>query len=145
MSKFDLAFKFAPALRGASLAVCFIAGMLVHPTSHTSTGSWSVLSFATPSAHATCFFNGVKRPDLADRDCLEAQKTGCVRSMLTDAQYTACLTDFSQKKRNGGVCILNGKVRSEFNATDCAEAKATGCVRRFLTDIDYQKCINHFQ
>jgi hypothetical protein len=38
-----------------------------------------------------CVVAGVMRKDIADEDCVEAQGTGCIRRLLTPAQYAACL------------------------------------------------------
>jgi hypothetical protein len=40
---------------------------------------------------SSCTINGTPRPDISDADCEEARNTGCIRHLLTDKQYTACL------------------------------------------------------
>ena len=70
------------------------------------------------------------RDDIADGNCEEAKRTGCVRSMLTDNQYINCL-DANKKAYESGRrdCTIGGKNHNELSDVDCAEAKATGCVR----------------
>jgi hypothetical protein len=46
---------------------------------------------ATTPAHARCLIGSVRRDDISVDACLEAQRTGCVRSLLTPAQYKSCL------------------------------------------------------
>ena len=77
--------------------------------------------------------------DISDDDCLEAQRTGCVRSKLTPVQYTNCL-EANRNKRP--TCVLAGTVRDDLNEQDCEEAKATGCVRRLLTPAQYKSCLD---
>jgi hypothetical protein len=38
-----------------------------------------------------CYIGGVLRRDIVQGDCHEAQTTGCIRRLLTAAQYTNCL------------------------------------------------------
>jgi hypothetical protein len=40
---------------------------------------------------SSCVINGVARPELSDADCDEGKNTGCIRHLLTEKQYTACL------------------------------------------------------
>ena len=80
--------------------------------------------------------------EIADSDCFEAQRTGCVRHLLTETQYRNCLAVNAQTQKSGAACILHGQVHTEFSPEDCAEAKATGCVRRLLTPAQYVNCIN---
>ena len=102
-------------------------------------GGGAVLSALSTPANARCLLNGAYRDDIASGgDCLEAQRTGCVRHMLTEQQYSNCLA----AQRTAHVCIVNGQVRNEFTAEDCREAQATGCVRRLLTPAQYVNCLN---
>ena len=95
------------------------------------------ITAATP-VQARCLIGGAMRNDIRDSDCLEAQRTGCVRSMLTPDQYISCL--HAQEGRED--CIIGGRVRNDLSKLDCAEAKATGCVRRLLTTAQYQACLD---
>lgn len=98
------------------------------------------LSIATTKpAHATCLIASVRRNDISDDDCLEAQRTGCVRHMLTPQQYTNCLAANQNKHAS---CVLNGTVRDDLSAADCEEARATGCVRSLLTPAQYKSCLD---
>ena len=94
---------------------------------------------ATP-AHAGCLIGGTMRSDIADSDCLEAQRTGCIRSKLDREQYTNCLA--ANKPNKGKRCVIAGKVRGDLSEQDCEEAKATGCVRRLLTKKQYENCLD---
>jgi hypothetical protein len=95
------------------------------------------ITAATP-AQARCLIGGEMRYDIHTSDCLEAQRTGCVRSMLTSVQYKNCLRANQGRKD----CIIGGKVRNDLSELDCEEAKATGCVRRLLTTTQYQACLD---
>ena len=98
------------------------------------------LSIATSTpAHARCLIGSVPRNDISDDDCLEAQRTGCVRHMLTPPQYTNCLAANQNKRAS---CVLNGTVRDDLSAADCEEARATGCVRNLLTPPQYKSCLD---
>src|SRR3954468_6805507 len=46
--------------------------------------------FATP-AQAWCLLGGEMRNNVADSDCPEAQRTGCVRNRLDANQYRNCM------------------------------------------------------
>ncbi len=46
---------------------------------------------ANKNKRASCVLNGTVRDDLSAADCEEARATGCVRSLLTPAQYKSCL------------------------------------------------------
>src|SRR5262249_14748121 len=96
------------------------------------------ITIATP-AQARCLIAGVMRNDIADDDCLEAQRTGCVRHMLTDTQYRNCLVANTNKKPT---CVIAGQVRDDLSPLDCDEAKATGCVRRLLSAAQYKNCLD---
>lgn len=97
---------------------------------------------ATP-AQARCLVGGVMRADIADGDCEEAKRTGCVRSMLTPNQYISCLDANKRAYESGRKdCIINGKNHNELNELDCAEARQTGCVRRLLTASQYTACLD---
>ena len=103
----------------------------------------SGLVLATPTpAHANCLIGGENRADIADNDCLEAQRTGCVRHMLTPTQYKNCLQANAEAKAAGKTCIIANKIRNDLSELDCEEAKATGCVRRLLTDEQYANCLD---
>jgi hypothetical protein len=95
------------------------------------------ITVATP-VQARCLIGGEMRNDIADSDCLEAQRTGCVRSKLTSNQYVSCLRAQLGRKD----CIIGGRVRNDLSKLDCEEAKATGCVRRLLTTAQYQDCLD---
>jgi hypothetical protein len=101
-------------------------------------GAGLAIAIATP-AHARCLIAGVMRNDIADSDCLEAQRTGCVRSMLNATQYTNCLAANRNKQPS---CVIQGQVRDDLSPQDCEEAKATGCVRRLLTAAAYKNCLD---
>src|SRR5262249_931079 len=99
------------------------------------------ISVATP-ARANCLIGGEMRSDIPDSDCLEAQRTGCVRSLLTPDQYRSCLKANQEARQRGRSWIIGGVVRNDLSDLDCAEAKATGCVRRLLTDAQYRACLD---
>jgi hypothetical protein len=96
------------------------------------------ITIATP-AHANCLMAGTRRDDISDDDCLEAQRTGCIRSKLNSLQYTNCLAANQNKRAS---CVLAGTVRDDLSAEDCEEAKATGCVRRLLSTVQYKSCLD---
>jgi hypothetical protein len=52
---------------------------------------------AYKSGRRNCIIGGKVRADLSDLDCEEAKATGCVRRLLTPAQYTACLNAQPQR------------------------------------------------
>jgi len=93
----------------------------------------------TTPAHASCLIASVRRSVIPDEDCMEAQRTGCVRHMLTPQQYTNCLAANRNKQAS---CVLNGTVRDDLSAADCVEARATGCVRSLLTPAQYRSCLD---
>ena len=99
------------------------------------------ITVAAP-AQARCLLGGQIRNDIPDGDCLEAQRTGCVRHLLTPDQYTSCLQANKSANVSGRTCIIGGIVHNELSAQDCEEAKATGCVRRLLTPAQYSACLN---
>jgi len=100
------------------------------------------IAVATP-AQARCLIGGAYRYDIADRYCLEAQRTGCVRSMLTPSQYTSCLKANKDALDQGRGCIDQaGRVRNDLSAEDCEEGLATGCVQRLLTAAQYRACMD---
>jgi hypothetical protein len=101
-------------------------------------GAGLVMAVATP-AYASCLIAGVPRNDISDDDCLEAQRTGCVRNKLTSTQYTNCLAANRNKRAS---CIINGQVRDDLSPQDCDEANATGCVRRLLSATQYKNCLD---
>ena len=96
------------------------------------------ITVAAP-AQARCLLGGQIRNDIPDGDCLEAQRTGCVRSKLTESQYTNCLAANRNKQAS---CIIKGQVRDDLSREDCEEAKATGCVRRLLSATQYKSCLD---
>jgi hypothetical protein len=105
------------------------------------TSGLAMTTLATP-AYATCMYRGVERPDIPDADCLEAQRTNCVRSLLTPKQYRNCLAVSAAAKAKGAKdCVIGGKVRNDLSDSDCEEAKKTGCVRRLLNDEQYNNCL----
>jgi hypothetical protein len=125
-----------------SLAVAFGVG---------SIGSFEVTSFGVPGiaislgkpAQARCLVNGVIRHDIpSGDDCLEAQRTGCVRHLLTDEQFIRCSRENKAALNQGRTCVLGGVVRNDLSAVDCEEAKATGCVRRLLSGPQYRACLD---
>jgi hypothetical protein len=101
-------------------------------------GASLVMALATP-AHARCVISGDPRDDISDDDCLEAQRTGCVRNKLTPTQYTNCLAANRNKRAS---CTINGQVRDDLSPQDCEEAIATGCVRHLLTPTQYKNCLD---
>jgi hypothetical protein len=101
-------------------------------------GAGLAMAIATP-AHARCLIAGARRDDISDDDCLEAQRTGCIRSKLTATQYTNCLAANRNKRAS---CVIKGQVRDDLSPQDCEEAKATGCVRRLLTTVQYKACLD---
>lgn len=103
-------------------------------------GATGLVIIAGTSVHARCLHKGVWRDDISDNDCLEAQRTGCVRSMLTQDQYISCLRAVAEANEKD--CIIGGRVRNDLSNLDCEEAKATGCVRRLLTTDQYQSCLD---
>jgi len=99
------------------------------------------ITVAAP-AQARCLLGGQMHNEIPDGDCLEAQRTGCVRHLLTPDQYTSCLQANTSANASGKTCIIGGIVHNELSAQDCEEAKATGCVRRLLTPAQYSNCLN---
>ena len=100
----------------------------------------AAMTITAQPAHARCLLNGAIRNDIAaGDDCLEAQRTGCVRTKLTDKQYRSCLA--ANKAVKNQKCVIAGKIRGDLSAEDCKEAKATGCVKRLLTPAGYQSCL----
>jgi hypothetical protein len=97
---------------------------------------------AATSAQARCLIGGAIRNDIPDQYCLEAQRTGCVRALLTPDQYRACLNANQKAEKSGRSCIIGGQVRNDLSELDCEEAKATGCVQRLLTPAQYSACLN---
>jgi hypothetical protein len=129
---------FVRATTAASAAIIISASSI----GLSATGLIGVASFSivtTTPAHARCFIAGQARDDISDGDCVEAQRTGCVRRLLTPDQYTNCLAANRNKRPS---CVLNGVVRDDLSAQDCQEAMATGCVRARLTPAQYQSCLD---
>jgi hypothetical protein len=100
------------------------------------------VALAPTPARAACLLNGQMRQDISSADCLEAQRTGCVRGMLTAEQYINCLRANERAQKSGQSCIIGGVIRNDLSARDCREAKSTGCVRRLLTAEQYENCLN---
>jgi hypothetical protein len=107
-----------------------------------SLGAFGLEITASTPAQARCLIGGAMRNDIADNDCLEAQRTGCVRHMLTPDQYRNCLQANEAANASGRQCIIGGIIHAELSAEDCAEGKATGCVRRLLTPAQYADCLS---
>ena len=87
---------------------------------------------------ATCLIAGVRRTDIAAADCSEAQTTGCIRHLLTDAAYRACLR--AQPTHSTG-CRIAGVLRFDIADADCHEAFTTGCIQHLLTQAQYAACL----
>jgi hypothetical protein len=85
-----------------------------------------------------CVIGGVLRKDIEERDCEEARTTGCIRRLLSDAAYKACLR--AQPVVSSG-CLIGGVMRKDIADKDCKEAQQTGCIKRLLTDQQYQSCL----
>jgi hypothetical protein len=85
-----------------------------------------------------CEIGGKTRMDVLDRDCQEAQTTGCIKRLLNDAQYKSCLR--AQPVVSSG-CMIGGVNRKNIADRDCREAQKTGCIKRLLTDQQYQDCL----
>ncbi len=103
---------------------------------------WAFASSASQPAHAACLLNSAIRDDIADgNDCLEAQRTGCVRHMLTTGQYQFCLRANAKARSQGLQCIRDGQVYNEYSLADCAEFKTTGCVRHLQHPPENQACL----
>lgn len=123
------------AVAVASMVVTFGAGS-IGPSGLGLLGvSGLAITAATP-AQAKCLIGGAIRNDISDSDCLEAQRTRCVRRMLTSDQYRNCLAANDAVNKSGQSCIVGGIIHNELSADDCAEAKSTGCVRKLLTDLN---------
>lgn len=77
---------------------------------------------ATPGWSKGCMIAGELRTDIADKDCEEAQTTGCISHLLSDKQYGNCLAAQTPDKR-GKVCRdYSVKVMLTLN-----EAEKLGC------------------
>ena len=85
-----------------------------------------------------CEIGGKTRMDVLDRDCQEAQTTGCIKRLLNDAQYKSCLR--AQPVVSSG-CMIGGVNRKDIADRDCREAQKTGCIKRLLTDLQYTNCL----
>jgi hypothetical protein len=85
-----------------------------------------------------CEIAGKVRMDVLDRDCQEAQTTGCIKRLLTDAEYKGCLR--AQPVVSSG-CLIDGVNRKDIADRDCKEARDTGCIRRLLTTDQYRRCL----
>jgi hypothetical protein len=141
LASLGLAKRLGQAGAAASMVVTLGVGS-IEPAGLGLVASSGLAAIVATPAQARCLLDGAYRNDVADNDCLEAQRTGCVRHMLTPPQYTSCLAANKSAQVNGRVCIINGIIRNEFSTEDCQEAKATGCVRRLLSDAQYVSCLN---
>ena len=128
----------------ASLLLLALAGGagLIGPSATIGISGATLVALSSSPAQAKCLLNGAVRQDIADADCLEAQRTGCVRSMLNAEQYVNCLEANRKVQKSGQACIIGGVIRGDLSAADCAEAKRTGCVRRLLNAEQYANCLN---
>jgi uncharacterized protein YunC (DUF1805 family) len=104
----------------------------------------SLMLTATPSfAAEACMINGEARTDIDPDDCLEAQRTGCVRSKLSAAQYKDCLRVVKAAKKTSEFgCRVAGVLRQDILPADCVEAQETGCIRRLLSKQAYKNCLD---
>jgi hypothetical protein len=89
--------------------------------------------------YAGCEVGGVLRKDIKSADCREAQTSGCIRRLLTESQYYACLR--AQKPAKASGCMVAGVNRTDIGDSDCKEAQTTGCIRRLLTPTQYSNCL----
>ncbi len=88
-----------------------------------------ILALTAPAAQADCLLSGAVRPDIADgANCLEAQRTGCVRSLLTDDQYLDCQRVVAKAKVDGKLCVIDDVIYNEYDAAGCEQAKASADV-----------------
>jgi len=92
-------------------------------------------------AQARCLIYGQWRHDIPDHLCLEAQRTGCVQSMLSPQQYANCLQAVGMAQRSGQQCVINGMLRLDIPMQYCLEAQTTGCVQAMLTPQQYANCL----
>jgi hypothetical protein len=127
-----------------SLMLAIVAGspgLLAPPAATAALSGAALFALISSPAQARCLLNGQIRQDISSADCLEAQRTGCVRNMLNAQQYINCLEANRRVQQSGQACILGGTIRNDLSASDCAEAKQTGCVRRLLTAQQYENCL----
>jgi len=136
----ELAKRFRRAAAASSI-LAFGVGF-IGPSGLALLGTSGLAIGVSTPAHADCLFQGSIRHDIPDSSCLEAQRTGCVRSMLTPDQYKSCLSDNKGALKQGKICVVSGVVRNDLSADDCVEANATGCVQRLLTPAQYQSCLD---
>ena len=85
-----------------------------------------------------CEIGGKTRMDVLDRDCQEAQSTGCIKRLLSEEQYKACL---SAHPVTSSGCMIGGVMRSDVADIDCREAEPKVCIKHLLTDQQYQNCL----
>ena len=66
---------------------------------------------AAPKAEANpdCNIGGTVRTDIAQSDCEEAQKTGCIRRLLNEKQYGNCILANKPKPARDGRVVKFGK------------------------------------
>jgi hypothetical protein len=137
--------RLAKGLVRAAAVASMVVSFFVSSIGVSGLGWLSVTGLAittATTAQARCLIAGEMREDIRDSDCIEAQRTGCVRNMLTPDQYISCLNANKEAEASGKTCIIGGQVRNDLSALDCREAQATGCVRRLLTDAQYRACLN---
>lgn len=90
------------------------------------------LEFGPPGATSDegCNINGTIRKDIAPADCKEAQTTGCIKHLLTDAQYARCMKA-NKPKPSDEVCRGYAErmvsMTSEAAALKCAFINCKGC------------------
>jgi hypothetical protein len=123
------------------LALAGAAGVSGPSTTAIGISGATLIALSSSPAQASCLLAGKIRNDIADADCLEAQRTGCVRSMLNAEQYVNCLEANRRAQKSGQACIIGGVIRGDLSAADCQEAKRTGCVRRLLNAEQYANCL----
>ncbi len=111
-----------------------------------------------------CEIGGVVRMDVLDRDCQEAQTTGCIKRLLSKSAYAACLR--AQPVVSSG-CLIGGvtrkahmlremlvglpvrahrceiccAVRMVVLDRDCQEDQTMGCIKRLLSEFAYAACL----
>jgi hypothetical protein len=119
---------FARGLRKVGVAALAICG-------------YAALDGIAIPAQARCLVQGMMRYDIPDHVCLEAQRTGCVQSLLTPQAYANCLQAVGASRDRGQQCVINGVLRMDIPLQYCGEAQRTGCVRALLTPQQYANCL----
>jgi hypothetical protein len=102
--------------------------------------NWSGTTCVTTGEHPGpgCMLDGVLRKDIAERDCAEAQRTGCIAHRLTPEERSKCS---EENRKAGPACVVKGAVRHDITKADCKEAQETGCIRHLLSDKQYEACL----